>query len=975
VVGAILAPVAGATAPPWVVDGGTLDIPGEAFETRGESESVLLIRGAGGATARKATLETYGGSASAVEIRGPGSRFDMRGGALKTHGAGSAALWVQGTRRANVTLRDVTLVTDAGVARGAYFNQDGADGQFIRGHITTTGNTSIGVLAENGGSFSLAGTQVLTTGKTSHGAEASGADSSLRASKGALITTRGEGAAGITIGSQAVATIADSSIRTEGAYATALAGQEQSGTVTVLDTSLATTGDNARGVTAADGANMRLEGTRITTAGDGAAGVDNRASSIVLIDGEITTRGDRAYGVHAQGGEYAGRMPLVSLTGTTLTTAGTSAHAVQALRGGEVRLIEATIDTTGAAAHGIATAQGTVRTDDTQIMAHGAGAYGAAVMTGGNLYVDGGTIGSEQAAVLHLRDPDVVRVAHGARLEGGEHGLIDVDPASSRPFTVFLDENAQAFGDIRRAGASAFAAGEPGGLSLAISRRASWTGATTVLRNLTLTDGGTWNLTNNSEIETLRNDGGTLAFAPAATDTFLRLTVRGDYQGQNGLFVMRARLGDDGSPADLIHIQGHASGTGRIAVASLGGVGADTIDGIPLIRVDGRSDAVFRLDGRAVASAYEYFLHKGSTRQPGDGTWYLRSSREPDPVVEPVVEPAIEPPVTPSPEDPAIDPPTDIVPPPRPQASRILRPEVGTYRANQAAVLDMFQGGPGGGTDDEREEARRRVWARFDRRHTAFDVADQLHATSGASELTLGADLLHGASDAEGYAGVMASVGRADTSARSRLTGYAAKGRTHGAAGGLYAGIRIDNGAYVRGWTQYAHVSQRVEGNALAMERYGSGNLSASIEAGRRWRRALNRDTDVYLEPQAQVTAMRLSGGEHREAQGTQVAPLHGSGATARLGLRGAARWRTPAGHTALPYFTASWLRRLGHLDATRFDADAFSAGVPRNAYALKLGLTFLRSTQWRMWTDVETRFGAHGYRRVTGSLGLRRVW
>ncbi|MET4676812.1 MULTISPECIES: autotransporter family protein [unclassified Luteibacter] len=973
-VGAVLAPVAGAAPPPWIVDGGILDIPGEAFETRGESESVLLIRGGGGATARRAILETYGDSASAVEVRGAGSTFEMTGGTLETHGGGSAALWVQGTRRANVALRDVALVTEAGVARGAYFNQDGADGQFIRGSVTTTGNTSIGVLAENGGSFSLAGTQVLTTGKTSHGAEATGTDSSLRASKGATITTQGEGAAGVNIGAQAVATIADSTILTHGAYAPALAGQEQSGTVTVLNTSLTTTGDNARGVTTADGANMRLESTRIDTAGAGATGVDDRASSVVLIDGEVSTRGDRAYAVNARGGEYAGRNPLVSLTGTALKTAGISAHAVQALGGGEVRLIEATVTTTGATAHGIATSQGTVRADDTQVMTHGAGAYGAVVLGGGNLYVDGGSIGSEHTAVLRLRDPGTVRFAHGARLDGAEHGLIDVDAASSLPFTVVLDENAHAFGDIRTAGPFVPPAAGTHGPSLAISRGASWTGASTIVRDVTLDSGGTWNVTADSEIASLRHHGGTLAFAHAAAGTFQHLTIRGDYDGQDGLFVMNAHIGDDNSPADLIHVQGNASGSGRIAVTYVDGNGADTVDGIPLIRIDGRSDAVFRLQGRVATKIYEYFLRKGSVHAPNDGNWYLRSSREPDPIVDP----AIEPPVTPTPENPDIDPPADVLPPPPPpppETSRILRPEVGTYRANQTAALDMFQGGIGGGQDDERDDARQSVWARFDRRHTAFDIGDQLVTTSGSSELTLGADLIRGASDAEGYAGVMASTGRADTSARSRVTGYTAKGRARGSAGGLYAGIRTDNGTYVRGWTQYAHLSQRVEGVTLPMERYGSGNLSASIEAGRRWRRALNPDTDVYLEPQAQLTAMRLSGGAHREVNGTQVAPLHGSGATARLGLRGAARWHTPSGHTASPYFTASWLRRLGHLDATRLDDDAFSAGVPRNAYAVKLGLTFLRATRWRMWTDVETRFGANGYRRVTGSLGIRRIW
>lgn len=324
--------------------------------------------------------------------------------------------------------------------------------------------------------------------------------------------------------------------------------------------------------------------------------------------------------------------------------------------------------------------------------------------------------------------------------------------------------------------------------------------------------------------------------------------------------------------------------------------------------------------------------------------------------------------MTENPDVPAVvDPP--LPPPP------VLRPEVGTYRANQTAALEMFQGGPGGGEDDEREGVRQSVWARFDRRHTAFNIGDELTTTASTSELTLGADLLRSDSSSEGHLGVMAAAGSADTRATSALTHYSAKGRVRGTAAGIYGGVRLDDGTYVRGWAQYAHFNQRLEGDALANERYGSGALSASLEAGRRWRLALNRDTDVYLEPQAQVLATRLRGGSLTEANGTRVTPLHASGATGRLGLRGAARWHTPGGHTASPYFSASWLRRLGRLDATQIGTDTFNAGVPRNAYALKLGLTLLRANGWRAWSDVETRFGTHGYRRVTGSLGIRRAW
>jgi autotransporter family porin len=276
--------------------------------------------------------------------------------------------------------------------------------------------------------------------------------------------------------------------------------------------------------------------------------------------------------------------------------------------------------------------------------------------------------------------------------------------------------------------------------------------------------------------------------------------------------------------------------------------------------------------------------------------------------------------------------------------------------------------------DVERRDARQHVWARFDRRHTAFDVGDQLTTTSSTSDLALGADLFHNP-DNNAHIGVMAATARADTRGTSKLTRYAARGRVRGTAAGVYGGFRTDDGTYLRGWTQYAHVNQRVEGDSLAAERYGSGTLTASVEGGHRWRSALTRDTDAYIEPQAQILATRLRGGNHREATGTRVAPRSASGATARVGLRTAARWNTPNGHVASPYVAANYIRRLGRLDATAFGGETFDAGVPRSSYGLKLGLTMLRKTGWSAWTDVETRFGAQRYRRVTGSIGIRKAW
>ena len=58
------------------------------------------------------------------------------------------------------------------------------------------------------------------------------------------------------------------------------------------------------------------------------------------------------------------------------------------------------------------------------------------------------------------------------------------------------------------------------------------------------------------------------------------------------------------------------------------GQGAQTADGIEIVHVGGQSDGNFRLQNRAVAGAWEYFLHKGNAGGT-DGNWYLRSELPP----------------------------------------------------------------------------------------------------------------------------------------------------------------------------------------------------------------------------------------------------------------------------------------------------------------------------------------------------------
>ena len=131
-----------------------------------------------------------------------------------------------------------------------------------------------------------------------------------------------------------------------------------------------------------------------------------------------------------------------------------------------------------------------------------------------------------------------------------------------------------------------------------------------------------------------------------------RTVVSGNYVGgQGGTVLLDTYLGADGSPSDLLHIQGNTAGSSFLRVANAGGPGAlTTSDGIQVVQVDGASDGLFSLVSNyeiagqraVVGGAYAYTLWKDGVSTPTDGDWYLRSQLtnpvkpgEPEPPVDP----------------------------------------------------------------------------------------------------------------------------------------------------------------------------------------------------------------------------------------------------------------------------------------------------------------------------------------------------
>ncbi|RUU04852.1 autotransporter outer membrane beta-barrel domain-containing protein, partial [Mesorhizobium sp. USDA-HM6] len=360
----------------------------------------------------------------------------------------------------------------------------------------------------------------------------------------------------------------------------------QAGTVTV---------DNSLGLVAASGMQFMTDGYVVQ--GDGIALI-GPSSSIVVGDGTAAGTGMTATIASALSGDAqlvkSDRGTLV-LTGVNSYTGGT------AVNGGTLQVSQdANLgDTTGA----LSFDGGTLRTTAS-----------FATSRAVNL-MSSGTISTAADATLTLNG---ALTGSGAFNKAGEGTLILAAAGStfSGPTSVQQGTLAAGAADVLGSG-SAF----------------------TVASGATLDLGGF-----NETVASLNNGGSVhLGSAPGTT-----LTIDGDYTGAGGTIFLNAALDGDASTTDKLIVHGGTSGTGILSVTNVGGAGAQTIEGIKIVDVDGSSagsftlagDYVFQGDQAVVGGAYAYRLYKNGVGTPSDGDWYLRSALingSPQPLYSPAV--------------------------------------------------------------------------------------------------------------------------------------------------------------------------------------------------------------------------------------------------------------------------------------------------------------------------------------------------
>ena len=456
----------------------------------------------------------------------------------------------------------------------------------------------------------------------------------------------------------------------------------------------------------------------------------------------------------------------------------------------------------------------------------------------------------------------------------------------------------------------------------------------------------------NQNIGSLTN-GGTIQLAGSQIGN--TLTVNGNYIG-GGTLVINTVLDDDSSATDKLIVTGDTSGNTGVTVNNVRGAGNQTVNGIEVVKVGGLSNGTFKLNNRAVAGAYEYFLNKGGVATPNDGGWYLRSQ-------------------LPTPIDP-VDPVNPDVPTP---ANNIIRPEAGSYMANMAAAGKLFNLRL---EDREGRAENSSMWLRQQGSRTTF------HDTTGQSRTATNTYVVQGGgevwnshfndSDRLGV-GLMVGYGNASSETGSNRSGYHSKGTVDGYSTGVYATWYQDaaslNGVYVDSWMQYSWLNGEVNGDQLSNESYNIDGLSASVEAGYRMPVYQGENGSVYITPQAQVIWSGIKADDHHEINGTRVTSSGDNNVQTRLGVKVSRDGVSDADKGSDKLFTvyaeANWLNNSQQAGAVLDGVEVKQSGS-RNLAELKLGTEGQLSKNVNLWTNVAQQMGDDGYSDTALTVGFK---
>lgn len=1000
--------------------GSTLETsPAITFNLAGDS--VQGANASNGATITLNKSQTFAKGANSRGAYVDGATLNVNGGAMTAEGKSGMAL--QGVKGAVITLNDTTLNAAGGTAYGASMNNS----------TLNMNHSDFNILSATNG-INLVSDSEMNVLDSSITITDSNATAGILVRKATLnadqlilnsLAKNGLRLYGYSDAMMAQANIKNSNIISSGESAVlAMHGNGVFDNVTISNTL-------GMGINANVNSHLDLNGVRIETLGD-ALWVADDAATVTATGSEFTTTGDKAHAVSAQFGQTHLTDSTLSTTGAAgyglysealvdannvqVTTNGDKSAGAFAARGGTITMTDSTVQTHGAASSGLMTYAGStlnangvrVITDgdnaaaamanggtqnitNSDLHAAGTGPILAATMDNGTINVVGSTLTSDKGSAIQVNGATLnVDMSGGTTLNAGNNLLLDVmQNQAQQPGVANVAAHGMTLqGDIQADSVS--------DANLALYEQSIWTGSTQSGGQILLND-SQWTLEQSSRVKGLSMANGHADLSK--TTGWSTLTVDGNLTG-DGQFTVKTELGDDSSPTDKVLVKGSADGQYQVAVVNQGGRGAQTVNGINVVDVQGDSSkANFEQSGRIVAGQYEYNLVRGAAAD--NGRWYLVSSTD----------------------DPAPDNGGDdngsggtdngsggtdsgsggtdngsggtdngnngngggTIKPFSPR----LRPEGASYIANMEAANTMFVTRMHDRIGEPQFDAKDRqssLWLRQVGGHNRwYDGSGQLRTTSNRYVVQLGGDVAQWQfAESALKLGVMAGYGHNKSHTTSGISGWSSEGQVNGYSGGLYATWFANDdtreGLYVDSWLLYSHFKNSVKGQNLAEETYDSHGLTASLESG--YTLPLGAFTgskgtayQAWLQPQAQLVCMGVRAPGHREDNGTRMASSGDGNIMSRVGLRAAL-----SGHDASdnggekvfqPFIEANWIHNTRQFESTGDGVKLSQAGA-LNVAEVKVGVEAKLTRSFTMWGNTAVQVGTRGYNDASAIMGLK---
>ncbi|WGB81667.1 ECSE_1600 family autotransporter [Escherichia coli] len=455
------------------------------------------------------------------------------------------------------------------------------------------------------------------------------------------------------------------------------------------------------------------------------------------------------------------------------------------------------------------------------------------------------------------------------------------------------------------------------------------------------------------------------------------LTVNGNYTGNNGLMTFNATLGGDNSPTDKMNVKGDTQGNTRVRVDNIGGVGAQTVNGIELIEVGGNSAGNFALTtGTVEAGAYVYTLAKGKGND--EKNWYLTSKWDgvtpadtPDPINNP----------------PVVD----------PEGPSVYRPEAGSYISNIAAANSLFShrlhdrlGEPQYTDSLHSQGSASSMWMRHVGGHERSRAGDgQLNTQANRYVLQLGGDLAQWSSNVQDrwHLGVMAGYANQHSNTQSNRVGYKSDGRISGYSAGLYATWYQNDanktGAYVDSWALYNWFDNSVSSDNRSADDYDSRGVTASVEGGYTFEAGTFSGSEGtlntwYVQPQAQITWMGVKDSDHTRKDGTRIETEGDGNVQTRLGVKtylNSHHQRDDGKQREFqPYIEANWINN-SKVYAVKMNGQTVGREGARNLGEVRTGVEAKVNNNLSLWGNVGVQLGDKGYSDTQGMLGVKYSW